>query len=142
NGQVTPEDVSRTSRETFRTETVKPNTTANTLIPSAPANRATAPVSAVAAPTPATQGYGGQRYALNRIDFSDPALQQEYARAGYGPNYAPAAVSALALNSSISESDLKKPSLVFVRNETGVSSLPVSVTRASSPAAAFEGAGL
>ena len=37
NGQVTPEDISRTSHESFRTETVKPNTTANTLIPSAPA---------------------------------------------------------------------------------------------------------
>lgn len=106
NGEVTPEDINRTSHLDLQSETVKPSATADTLIPP------TQPNSNVAA----TKKANDQKYALGRIDFSDPALKQEYAKAGYGPDYPGAPLEPSQENPQKAENDLKKPSLVFVRN--------------------------
>ncbi|HXJ92318.1 MAG TPA: hypothetical protein VMT20_05500 [Terriglobia bacterium] len=62
------------------------------------------------------------RYALNRVDFSDPVLKQQ---AGYGAGAAYQQVPPVPQPSSSPEGDpLRKPSLVFVRstNQGGVDS--------------------
>jgi hypothetical protein len=85
-GEVTPEDVGRTSR--FVEKPLFP-----------PAG-----TSASAKPSPTTANK--QEYALNNVDFSDPALAQPP-----GPPPQPSA-------------DLKKPSIVFVRSTTSRPALP------------------
>ena len=85
-GEVTPEDVGRTSR--FVEKPMLP-----------PAG-----TSASAKPSPTRTS---KEYALNNVDFSDPALAQP------GP---PPPVA--------SSADLKKPSIVFVRSTTSRPALP------------------
>jgi hypothetical protein len=78
---VTPEDVSKTARPAQPSEGAKPK---------------------VKDP---------EQYALGRIDFSDPALEQQ-------PGYAAATPPPRAANSTVSNpevEELRKPSLVFVR---------------------------
>jgi hypothetical protein len=106
NGEVTPEDINRTSHLDLQNQIVRPNTIADTLIPPAPANSNVA----------ATKKANDQKYALSHIDFSDPALKQEYAKAGYGPDYPEVPPELPQENLQKTETDLKKPSLVFVRN--------------------------
>lgn len=106
NGEVTPEDINRTSHLDLQSETVKPNTTADTLIPPSP----------VKPNPPATKKTNDQKYALSHIDFSDPALKQEYAKAGYSRDNPEAFPERSQENPQKPETDLKKPSLVFVRN--------------------------
>jgi hypothetical protein len=85
--EVTPEDVSKTARPP------QPNV-----------------------PMRQPQGIGAnvkdpEQYALGRIDFSDPALEQQ---PGYGaPPPQPSPASSTAIRPEVEE--LKKPSLVFVR---------------------------
>lgn len=124
NGAVTPEDINRTAHLNFQSEVVKPNTTANTLIPPAPANPNTSE----------PEKASGQQYALGRIDFSDPALKQQYAKAGYGPDYSATTVRPAPSASPKSESDLKKASLVFVRNDNTAANLDVSLVHPGSGA--------
>ena len=81
-GQLTPEDIGRTSR--------------TGMVPRPPAATATA-----TKPT--------QDYALSKVDFSDPSVGQGTTN----PNPPPASTSQ---SPSDSLSDLKKPSLVFVRS--------------------------
>ena len=58
----------------------------------------------------------GSSHALGRIDFSDPALQRQYALHGYVPAPPPPTAETPRVAASVSEDDdLKKPSLVFVR---------------------------
>jgi hypothetical protein len=106
NGEVTPEDINRTSHLDLQSQFAKPNTTADTLIPPPP----TTPNAA------AKKKANAQKYALRHIDFSDPALKHEYAKAGYGPDYPEAPAVPPQENPPKAQIDLKKPSLVFVRN--------------------------
>ncbi len=58
----------------------------------------------------------GSSHALGHIDFSDPALQREYALHGYVPVPPPPTAETPRVAAVVSEDDdLKKPSLVFVR---------------------------
>src|SRR5215472_14336768 len=66
------------------------------------------------------QSTEGPPHSLKQIDFSDPALQRQYAMHGYVPAPPPAAtepVETSATSVRAADSDLKKPSLVFVRTE-------------------------
>ena len=81
-GQLTPEDIGRTSR--------------TGVVP-----RPTVPTAAATKPP--------QDYALSKVDFSDPSVGQSTTT----PNSPPAPSSPSPSDSS---SDLKKPSLVFVRS--------------------------
>lgn len=54
-------------------------------------------------------------HALGAIDFSDPALQRQYAMHGYVPAPLPPAPAAPAPAPSVENNELKKTSLVFVR---------------------------
>ena len=66
------------------------------------------------------QSTGGSSRSLNQIDFSDPALQRQYAMHGYVPAPPPAATEpgdSSAASVKAVDGDLKKPSLVFVRAE-------------------------
>ena len=107
-GQVTPEDINRMSHATSQSVVAKPNFTANTLVP---AEEATGKASGAKNPN-------SQQYVLGRIDFSDPELRQRYANAGQGPDLSAVTVPPRPLAYSNSESDLKKPSLVFVSSGT------------------------
>ena len=58
----------------------------------------------------------GSSHSLGRIDFSDLALQRQYALHGYVPAPPPPAAETPKAAAPVSEGDdLKKPSLVFVR---------------------------
>jgi hypothetical protein len=62
----------------------------------------------------------GPSHSLKQIDFSDPALQRQYAMHGYVPAPSPAGTEPIesgAASVKVVDSDLKKPSLVFVRAE-------------------------
>ena len=107
-GEVTPEDINRMSHANSQSVIAKPNSTANTLVP---AEEATGKTSGAKNPN-------SQQYVLGRIDFSDPELRQRYANAGQGPDLSAVTVPPRSLASSNSESDLKKPSLVFVSSES------------------------
>ena len=107
-GEVTPEDINRMSHANSQSVIAKPNFTANTLVPP---EEATGKTSGAKNPT-------SQQYVLGRIDFSDPELRQRYANAGQGPELSAVTVPPRSLASSNSESDLKKPSLVFVSSES------------------------
>jgi hypothetical protein len=64
------------------------------------------------------QGSGGSPHSLKQIDFSDPALQRQYAMHGYVPAPPPTATEPGETSASVkADSDVKKPSLVFVRAE-------------------------
>jgi hypothetical protein len=102
----------------------KPNFTANTLVP---AEEASGKASGAKNPS-------SQQYVLGRIDFSDPELQQKYANAGQGPDLSPETAPPRSLAAANSESDLKKPSLVFVSSETTTNGA-VSLARSESGAA-------
>ena len=74
---------------------------------------------------------GGAPHSLEQIDFSDPALQRQYAMHGYVPAPPPPATEAgetSAPSVKTADSDLKKPSLVFVRAEE--KSLPMQADSA------------
>jgi hypothetical protein len=105
--QVTPEDINRMSHANSQSVMAKPNFTANTLVP---AEEATG--KALGAKNPSSQ-----QYVLGRIDFSDPELRQRYANA-QGLEMSVVDVPPRSPASSNSESDLKKPSLVFVSSES------------------------
>src|SRR6516225_630314 len=63
---------------------------------------------------------GEPPHSLKQIDFSDPALQRQYAMHGYVPAPPPAATEpgdSSAASVKAVDGDLKKPSLVFVRAE-------------------------
>ena len=107
-GEVTPEDINRMSHANSQSVMAKPNSTANTLVP---AEEATGKTSGAKNPS-------SQQYVLGRIDFSDPELRQRYANAGQGPELSAVTVPPRSLASSNTESDLKKPSLVFVSSES------------------------
>ncbi len=107
-GQVTPEDINRMSHANSQSVIAKPNSTANTLVPP---EEATGKASGAKNPN-------SQQYVLGRIDFSDPELRQRYANAGQGPELSAVTVPPRSLASSNTESDLKKPSLVFVSSES------------------------
>ena len=107
-GEVTPEDINRMSHANSQSVMAKPNFTANTLVP---AEEATGKASGAKNPN-------SQQYVLGRIDFSDPELRQRYANAGQGPELSAVTVPPRSLASSNTESDLKKPSLVFVSSES------------------------
>ena len=109
-GQVTPEDINRMSHANPQSVIAKPNFTANTLVPAEEATGKT-----LGAKNP-----NSQQYVLGRIDFSDPELRQRYANAGQGPELSAVNVPPRSFTSSNSESDLKKPSLVFVSSESTV----------------------
>src|SRR6516225_5711214 len=67
-----------------------------------------------------TQSTGGPSHPLKQIDFSDPALQRQYAMHGYVPAPPPAATEpgeTSAASVKAADSDIKKPSLVFVGAE-------------------------
>jgi hypothetical protein len=113
NGEVTPEDINRMSHASSPAVVAKPNTTANTMV---------SPDS-VATKVPDAKNLKGQPYALGRIDFSDPELQQRYAKAEHGPDLGAAIVPPPSLAASDSEAALKKPSLVFVSSENTTASL-------------------
>jgi hypothetical protein len=106
-GQVTPEDINRMSHANSQSVIAKPNLTANTLVPP----------DAAAGTTSAAKDPNSQQYVLGRIDFSNPELRQRYANAGQGPDLSAVTVPPHSFASSNSESDLKKPSLVFVSSE-------------------------
>ncbi len=120
-GQVTPEDINRMSHANSQSVMAKPNLTANTLVP---AEEAAGKASGAKNPS-------SQQYVLGRIDFSDPELQQKYANAGQGPDVGPVTVPPGSLAAANSESDLKKPSLVFVSSESTIISCSSLVTRHS-----------
>ena len=109
-GEVTPEDINRMSHANPQSVIAKPNFTANTLVPAEEATGKT-----LGAKNP-----NSQQYVLGRIDFSDPELRQRYANAGQGPELSAVNVPPRSFTSSNSESDLKKPSLVFVSSESTV----------------------
>jgi hypothetical protein len=67
--------------------------------------------------SPNTQSTGGPPHSLKQVDFSDPALERQYALHGYVPAPPPAATDISAASVKAVDSDLKKPSLVFVRAE-------------------------
>ena len=59
-------------------------------------------------------------HSLKEIDFSDPALQKQYAMHGYVPAPPPTALGSASTGVASTpaiDSDLRKPSLVFVRAE-------------------------
>src|SRR5579884_2566616 len=124
NGQVTPEDIRRTSQPTFGSQPAAPNVTANTLIAPPMNTTANGQSGSTPAPVPGTDHGSSQQYALGKINFPDAALQKEYSQAGYTPNYAAPNAHNGATTSSTTDDDLKKPSLVFVRNEKTARSLP------------------
>ena len=130
NGEVTPEDIRRTSQPTFGSQPAAPNATANTLLP--PTQSGPASVQGAATPASASATFrnysGNQHYALGKINFPDKALQEEYAKAGYSPDYSATEAPENAAPPVKSDDDLKKPSLVFVRNENTVASLAQDVT--------------
>ena len=66
-----------------------------------------------------TQSTGGPSQPLKQIDFSDPALQRQYAMHGYVPAPPPTATEPGETSASAKtpDSDIKKPSLVFVGAE-------------------------
>ena len=111
-GQVTPEDINRMSHANSESVIEKPNTTANALVPP----------DAGAGKTSASKNPPGRQYVLGQIDFSDPELQRRYANAGRGPDLSAVTVPPHSFTSSNSESDLKKPSLVFV--SSGSTTIP------------------
>jgi Bacterial conjugation TrbI-like protein len=65
------------------------------------------------------QGPGGSSHSLKQIDFSDPALQRQYAMHGYVPAPPPTETEPGETSAPFvkADGDLKKPSLVFVRAE-------------------------
>jgi hypothetical protein len=123
NGEVTPEDIRRTSQPTFGSQLAAPNATANTLLP--PTQGGPASAQGAATPASATTGNhsGNQKYALGKIHFPDTALEKEYAQSGYAPDYAAPNAQSGATTSPKTDDNLKKPSLVFVRNENAARSL-------------------
>jgi len=133
NGEVTPEDIRRTSQMDLGSEPVTPNTTAGTLIPPTVQPRAAAQLGGNPTSSPVPNARNAQQYALGHINFPDTALQQEYAKAGYSPDYAPTNAPDSTATSPKSDDDLKKPSLVFVRNENAMASLTRNVTSRGNP---------
>jgi len=129
-GEVTPEDINRMSHATSQSTVAKTNTTANTLVP---AEEATGKASGAKNPN-------SQQYVLGRIDFSDPELRQRYANAGQGPDLSAVTVPPQPLAYSNSESDLKKPSLVFV-SSGNTTNAAASLTRSESGAAKADALG-
>jgi hypothetical protein len=78
-----------------------------------------------AQPAAASQAASKSAHTLGSIDFSDRALEHEYAMHGYvpaPPPPIPPALSASASAPAAMRNDLKKPSLVFVRAEETVQS--------------------
>lgn len=130
-GQVTPEDINRMSHANSQSVMAKPNFTANTLVP---AEEATGRASGAKNPN-------SQQYVLGRIDFSDPELRQRYANAGQGPELSAVTVPPRSLASSNTESDLKKPSLVFVSSESTINAA-ASLTHSEGGAAKPDAVGL
>lgn len=122
NGEVTPEDIRRTSQPTFGSQPAAPNAAANTLIPLPLYTTANGQRGSTPARVPGTDHGSSQRYALGKINFPDTALQKEYAQSGYTPDYAASNAQSGATISPKTD-DLKKPSLVFVRNEDADRSL-------------------
>jgi len=123
-GQVTPEDINRMSHAISQPAVAKPNFTANTLVPP---EEATGKIMGAKNPN-------SQQYVLGRIDFSDPELRQRYANAGQGPELSAVTVPPRSFVSSNAESDLKKPSLVFVSSES-TTNAAASLTRTEGGAA-------
>ena len=117
NGEVTPEDIRRMSQVTLGSKPVAPNIADNTLVPQSRIPGSNAQPGATPTPAPTATQNGSQQYALGKINFPDTALQQEYAKAGYSPDFAATTAPDNATSPPKSEDDLKKPSLVFVRNE-------------------------
>ncbi len=130
NGEVTPEDIRRTSQPTFGSQPIAPNPTANTLLPPSQNGRSNTQGGASPTSSKVSDNNGGEQYALGKINFPDTALQKEYAQAGYTPNYAASNVQSGATTSPKTDDDLKKPSLVFVRNENAARSLARNLTAA------------
>jgi hypothetical protein len=136
NGEVTPEDIRRTSQATLGSQPAAPNTTANTLLPPSQSGLASAQGRAAPKIAPAdTYGSAGP-YAVGKINFPDKALQEEYRKAGYGRDYTTAEAPKNAGASSKSDDDLKKPSLVFVQSENTVASLGQSLNSTRHPVTA------
>ncbi|MCL5670809.1 MAG: hypothetical protein M1423_05855, partial [Acidobacteria bacterium] len=134
NGEVTPEDIKRTSQMNLENGIVTPNTTANTLLPPSPVSRSNAEGGTTQTSAPPANQSGGQQYALGHVNFPDTALQQEYAKAGYSPDYTPTiAPNSTVATSPKSDEDLKKASLVFVRNENAMASLTQNATSGGNP---------
>ena len=90
-GTVTPDDVGRTARPRASTSPGEPP-----------------------AASPAPPAQNENQYALGRVDFSDPVLQQQPGY-GAGPAYQQSPAAAPAVDASADE-QLRKPSLVFVRS--------------------------
>ncbi len=135
NGEVTPEDIRRTSQVTLGSKPVAPNIADNTLIPRSLIPGSNAQTGAAPTSAPTANQTSNQQYALGKINFPDKALEQEYAKAGYSPDYTTAEAPENAAMSPKSDDDLKKPSLVFVRNENTVSGMVQNLTPATGPVA-------
>ena len=133
NGEVTPEDIGRTSQMNLESGAVTPNTTANTLIPPTVQPRAAAQLGENPTSSPVPNARNEQQYALGHINFPDTALQQEYAKVGYKTDYTATNAPNSTATSPKSDDDLKKPSLVFVRNENAMASLTRNLTSAGNP---------
>jgi hypothetical protein len=84
---------------------------------------------------PTANQTSNQQYALGKINFPDKALEQEYAKAGYSPDYTTVEAPENPAMSPKSDNDLKKPSLVFVRNENTVSGMVQNLTPVTGPVA-------
>ena len=132
NGEVTPEDIKRTSQASLESKPVAPNIADNTLIPRSLIPGSSAQTDSPPTSSPTANQSSDQQYALGKINFPDKALQEEYAKAGYSPDYTTAEAPENVAPSANSEDDLKKPSLVFVRNENSISNLVQHLGSASS----------
>ena len=139
NGEVTPEDIRRTSQVNLGSTPVPPNTTANSLVPPSLVPGSNSQGGATPTPAPTATQKGNQQYALGKINLPDTALQQEYAKAGYSPDFAATTAPDNPTSPPKSADDLKKPSLVFVRNENAIAgltqNLPPAGNRVEAPGA-------
>lgn len=135
-GEVTPEDVGRTSQAALGNESVASNATANTLVPPSLASGASAQGGPAPADQQAARPNGSQQYALSHVSFPDTALQKEYAKAGQNPDFATPTSPNNASTSPKSDDALKKPSLVFVRSENTSPTLARNLTAVSNQVAA------
>jgi hypothetical protein len=123
NGEVTPEDIRRTSQTSFGSQPIAPNATANTLLPPSQNGRSNTQGEASPTSSKASGKNGGEQYALGKINFPDTALQKEYTQAGYTADYTAPDVQPGAATTPKIDDELKKPSLIFVRNENTAASL-------------------
>jgi len=102
-------DADMSANQTSNSGTVTPDEVGRTARPRASASPGEPPVA-----SPASPAQNENQYALGRVDFSDPTLQQQPGY-GTGPAYQQAPTAAPAVDASADE-QLRKPSLVFVRS--------------------------